>query len=193
MRIVSDIVKADSIIDLREIDYLDGIKDKYRITKDEAMGDSMTLSDAVCLLKNLSPGLIHDIIGDFYNLALSDNAFSREEGLIVLAIIACLSEKYFTQAEIYSTVLPNNTLAEKSQILYIEGEYYKEANKEISDAYREISNEFRLIGLNFVYLPKVCEHYKSLPQDILKFSFDNSRKGRSQYSKGFYRLVHEIV
>lgn len=118
MRIVSDIVKADSIIDLREIDYLDGIKDKYRITKDdEAMGDSMTLSDAVCLLKNLSPGLIHDIIGDFYNLALSDNAFSREEGLIVLAIIACLSEKYFTQAEIYSTVLPNNTLAEKSQIL----------------------------------------------------------------------------
>lgn len=44
MRIVSDIVKADSIIDLREIDYLDGIKDKYRITKDdEAMGDSMTL------------------------------------------------------------------------------------------------------------------------------------------------------
>lgn len=132
MRIVSDIVKADSIIDLREIDYLDGIKDKYRITKDdEAMGDSMTLSDAVCLLKNLSPGLIHDIIGDFYNLALSDNAFSREEGLIVLAIIACLSEKYFTQAEIYSTVLPNNTLAEKSQILYIEGEYYKEANKEL--------------------------------------------------------------
>lgn len=168
MRIVSDIVKADSIIDLREIDYLDGIKDKYRITKeDEAMGDSMTLSDAVCLLKNLSPNLIHDIIGDFYNLALSDNAFSREEGLIVLAIIACLSEKYFTHAEIYSTVLPNNTLAEKSQILYIEGEYYKEANKEISDAYREISNEFRLIGLNFVYLPKVCEHYKSLPQSKL--------------------------
>ena len=127
----------------------------------------MTLSDAVCLLKNLSPNLIHDIIGDFYNLALSDNAFSREEGLIVLAIIACLSEKYFTHAEIYSTVLPNNTLAEKSQILYIEGEYYKEANKEISDAYREISNEFRLIGLNFVYLPKVCEHYKSLPQSKL--------------------------
>ena len=168
MRIVSDIVKADSIIDLREIDYLDEIKAKYRITKDdEAMGDSMTLSNAVCLLKNLSPSLIHDIIGDFYNLALSDNAFSREEGLIVLAIIACLSEKHFTRAEIYSTVLPSNTLAEKSQILYIEGEYYKEANKEISDAYREISNEFRLIGLNFVYLPKVCEHYKSLSHSKL--------------------------
>jgi len=168
MRIVSDIVKVDSIIDLREIDYLDGIKDKYRITKeDEAIGDSMTLSDAVSLLKNLTPNLIHDIIGDFYNLALADNTFSRGEGFIVLAIIACLSEKYFTHAEIYSTVLPNNALAEKSQILYIEGEYYKEANKEITDTYREISNEFRLIGLNFVYLPKVSEHYKSLPQSKL--------------------------
>lgn len=91
-------------------------------------------------------------------MALSDNAFSREEGLIVLAIIACLSEKYFTQAEIYSTVLPNNTLAEKSQILYIEGEYYKEANKEISDAYREISNEFRLIGLNL----SISQRYASI-------------------------------
>ncbi len=168
MRIVSDIVKVDSIIDLREIDYLDGIKDKYRITKeDEAIGDSMTLSDAVYLLKKLTPNLIHDIIGDFYNLALADNTFSRGEGLIVLAIIACLSEKYFTHAEIYSTVLPNNSLAEKSQILYIEGEYYKETNKEITDTYREISNEFRLIGLNFVFLPKVSEHYKSLPQSKL--------------------------
>ena len=168
MRIVSDIVKADSIIDLREIDYLNEIKDKYRITKDdEVMGDSMTLSDAICLLRNLSPNLIHDIVGDFYNLALSDNVFNREEGLIILAITACLSEKYFTHAEIYSTILPNNALTEKSQILYIEGEYYKKANKEISDTYREISNEFRLIGLNFVYLPKVCEHYKSLPQSKL--------------------------
>ena len=77
MRIVSDIVKADSIIDLREIDYLNEIKDKYRITKDdEVMGDSMTLSDAICLLRNLSPNLIHDIVGDFYNLALSDNVFN---------------------------------------------------------------------------------------------------------------------
>lgn len=93
MRIVSDIVKADSIIDLREIDYLNEIKDKYRITKDdEVMGDSMTLSDAICLLRNLSPNLIHDIVGDFYNLALSDNVFNREEGLIILAITACLSE-----------------------------------------------------------------------------------------------------
>lgn len=85
MRIVSDIVKADSIIDLREIDYLDGIKDKYRITKDdEAMGDSMTLSDAVCLLKNLSPGLIHDIIGDFYNLACQTTLLVEKRGLLYL-------------------------------------------------------------------------------------------------------------
>lgn len=168
MRIVSDIVKADSIIDLKEIDYLNSIKDKYRITKeDEAIGESMTLSNAICSLKNLGPCLIQDIIGDIYNLALSDNTFSKEEEFIILAVVACLSDKYFTNAEIYSTIIPNNTLAEKSQILYIEGEYYKEPNKEISNTYREISNEFRLIGLNFVYLPKICEHYKSLPHSKL--------------------------
>lgn len=168
MRIVSDIVKADSIIDLREIECLDRIREKYRITKeDEVVGKDMTLSNAACLLKDLPEGLVQDIIGDFYNLALSDKAFTREESFILLAIIACLSKKYSLQAEIYSTVLPNDAVVEKSQILYIEGEYYKEVNREISEAYREISNEFRLIGLNFVYLPKVSEHYKSLPSSKL--------------------------
>ena len=43
MRIVSDIVKADSIIDLREIECLDRIREKYRITKeDEVVGKDMT-------------------------------------------------------------------------------------------------------------------------------------------------------
>lgn len=85
MRIVSDIVKADSIIDLREIDYLDGIKDKYRITKDdEAMGDSMTLSDAVCLLKNLSPGLIHDILEIFTIWPCQTTLLVEKRGLLYL-------------------------------------------------------------------------------------------------------------
>lgn len=168
IRILSDIVKADSTIDLREIDCLNGIKGKYHITKDdEVMGNTMTLSEAVCVLKKLSPDLIYDVIGDFCNLVLSDNIFNKEEGFILFAIIACLSDKYFSHAEVYSTILPNDISVEKSQILYIEGEYYKEVNREISETYREISNEFSLIGLSFVYLPKVCEYYKTLSSSKL--------------------------
>ena len=46
--------------------------------------------------------------------------------------------------------------------MYVEGEYYKDTNREIISHYREIINELRLVGFNFVYIPKVGEHYRSL-------------------------------
>jgi hypothetical protein len=68
---------------------------------------------------------------------------------------------------VYSVELSSNIKLDNSQVLYIEGEYYKEANREIAIHYREIINELRLIGFNFVYLPKVGEHYRSLSSEEL--------------------------
>ena len=46
-RIVSDLIKADAIIDTREIESLDSIRNKYAIKKeDEILGSSYTLSEA---------------------------------------------------------------------------------------------------------------------------------------------------
>ena len=48
VRIVSDLIKADGIIDTREIDFLDAIRNKYSITKeDEICAADYTLSKAL--------------------------------------------------------------------------------------------------------------------------------------------------
>ena len=47
IRVVSDLIKADGIIDTREIDFLDDLREKYGITKDdEIFAESLNLASA---------------------------------------------------------------------------------------------------------------------------------------------------
>lgn len=168
MRVVSDMVKADAIIDMQEIEFLNGVREKYSIKReDELLADTLTLADAFRTLKEIPESLKQDLWGDFKGMALSDNACSREEAMYLLTIVACLSDKLADNSIVYSVELPDNIKLDSSQVLYIEGDYYKETNREITAHYREIINELRLIGLNFVYIPKVGEHYRSLSQEDL--------------------------
>lgn len=168
MRVVSDMVKADAVIDMHEIEFLHKVREKYSIKReDELIADTITLADAFHTLKEMPESLKQDIWDDFKGMALSDNACSREEAMCLLAVVACLSDKLSENSTVVSVELPDDIIFDSSQVLYIEGEYYKETNREIAARYREIINEFRLVGLNFVYIPKVGEHYRSLSQDDL--------------------------
>ena len=168
MRIVSDMVKADAIIDMREIEFLNGVRQKYSIKReDETLAEKLTLATAFQTLKEISESLRQDLWGDLRGMALSDNACSREEAMYLLTIVACLFENLSDNSAVYSVELPENIKLDSSQVLYIEGEYYKETNREINVHYREIINELRLAGFNFVYIPKVGEHYRSLSREDL--------------------------
>lgn len=168
MRIVSDMVKSDATIDTREIDYIKGLRDKYAITlEDEVMAEAMTMEDAFNVLENAPESVKQDLKGDLQGIALSDNACSREEAMFLFAVAACFTKCFSSITNVFSIELDGGIRVNNTQVIYIEGEYYKEANREINSNYREIINELRLIGLNFVYIPKVGEHYRSLSNDDL--------------------------
>lgn len=168
MRLVSEMVKADAVIDIKELDFLNEIRLKYNIRReDEVMANSFTMADAFKTLKAMPKSLKNDVWGTFKGMALSDKTCSRNEAVHLLAIASCFEENNSDSGTVYSVELPDNIRLDNSQVLYVEGEYYKETNREISQHYREIVNELRLIGFNFVYLPKVGEHYQSLSRDEL--------------------------
>ena len=125
MRVVSDMVKADAIIDMQEIEFLNGVRQKYNIKReDEVMADTLTLADALQTLKDTSDSLKQDLWGDFRGMAVSDNACSREEAMYLFSIVACLSGTLSDNATVYSVELPENIILDNSQVLYIEGEYF---------------------------------------------------------------------
>lgn len=169
MRIASDLIQADGIIDTREISFLETLRDRYSIKKeDEVLAVSCTLQEAISTLKDSAESLKQDLLGDFVRIAMSDDYCAREEALLLLAIRACFTISVGDNVSVLS-IDTGQLLFEPTQILYVECEYNKDVNSQIVRHYREISAEVRLAGFDFVYLPKIAECYGNMPEiDILQ-------------------------
>lgn len=60
IRVVSDLIKADGIIDTREIDFLDDLREKYGITKDdEIFAESLNLAKALNIIAMTEENVKH--------------------------------------------------------------------------------------------------------------------------------------
>ena len=164
MRIVADLIEADGIIDSREIIFLDSLREKYGIKKeDEILAASYTFAYALDELLQSSDSLKHDLIGDFNQVAMSDDFCAREEALLILALRCCLTINLGSAVKVLS-IDASDIKFEDTQILYVESEFDKSVNDQINKYYREICSEIRLSGFDFVYLPKIAEHYQSISE-----------------------------
>lgn len=171
VRIVSDLIKADGIIDTREIDFLDAIREKYAITKeDEVFADSCTLAKALEIISSLNEETKHSLMNDFNLVAMSDNYCAKEEALLLICLRLTLTLNATCDVSVFSVDSSVATF-ENSQILYLESEYNNAINEQIRLLYREICSEVRLSGFELVYLPKISEHYCSIMEaDLLSIA-----------------------
>lgn len=171
VRIVSDLIKADGIIDIREIDFFDALKEKYGIIEeDEIFAESCTLSQSLSVIANFDEKDRHSLMNDFWKTTMSDDFCTKEEALLLLALRLNLTVKIPNEVTVLS--VESSTLNfEKSQILYLESEYNSVTNNQMKLLYRELCTEVRLAGFELVYLPKLSEHYNSiLEADLLRIA-----------------------
>lgn len=166
-RIITDLIKADGIVDIREMDTLDHLQRKYDLTEDDSsQGDSLPLSAAFDELKDLDMPTRMELLNDFCCVAMSDDLCTKEEALLLLSLQLVLQPETDFEAKVISV---DASLAnfENSQMLYPEGEYDEDINQQMLRNFRNICNEVRLSGFELVYLPKVSEHYQSIPETTL--------------------------
>lgn len=171
-RILTDLIKADLVIDSNEmVDYAK-LCESYNIRREEEIKAShITLSEALNTLKKAEKGLLRDLIGDFYDLSMSDGFCARSEALLLIGLNKCLEDDSYT-SQIISIPQPVFNVAFGS-VLYIESNTNDELNDIISRNFRILFKECQVVGFNFLYVPKVIEHYKStdrkLTSRIVKF------------------------
>jgi len=185
MRVVADIIKSDSVIDMRELNALVAIKEKYAIKRaDEAISASLTLEAAATTLEDAMEGLRSDLMGDFMKVVMADDFCAREEALLLVSLQCCLTDRLGCTGKIIS-INSAEAYDTDSQILYVESEYDKGVNDHIRKYYREITSEARLAGFDFVYVPQIVSHWRSMPEDTLAsmtsilYPHVNEERGRS--------------
>lgn len=164
-RILFDFIKADRIIDAGEMNQYATLKERYAISKeDEIAATRMTFADAVNVLSKSEKGLRMDFVGDCSDMTLSDGFCDRSEALLLLSLRSKLTSEY-DDVEILS--IPKSLFnITASSILYVESRTEPEINKIIIENYRSLYKECQLAGFNFIYIPKVIEHYKNTNREL---------------------------
>ena len=165
-RIVSDLIKADSVIDSREMELFDFVKNAYRLNR-ECLSDArfITFSDAVNNLCCLPDDDKHDLMGLFKKITLADGMCNKDEALLMIALMYCLEGNY--EAEMVHVQVPQQGLQlENSQVIYVESKYDDTINEVISKNFQQIENSMRLAGFDFAYIPQIAKTYRATPHEL---------------------------
>jgi uncharacterized tellurite resistance protein B-like protein len=162
VRLLSDITKADAVIETSEMEMYVRLRNKYRITEElERAASEMSLSTAIRSLVQSEHKDRSAIIEDCVEMAVSNGFCSPSEALLIIAIKRCLGDEISGADEILSVHYPRVDI-DKGQVLYVECAYNKGINEEIKQQYRQIYNELRLAGFHFVYVPSFAARCKCI-------------------------------
>ena len=175
-RIISDMIKADNIIEESEIKDMKKLMSEYAITHQE-MSDARKIrfTDAVNTLKELSMKERQAFFDRIYNIALSDNVCVSREALLLIALQYCLIE---TDRKIdngkplpkpYLISCPTGEASFNDQyMVYLESSYDEERNAELMQHFRLLVTITRLCGFNFIYIPKMVEEFRGMNKQYVK-------------------------
>ena len=172
-RIISDMIKADNIIEESEIRDMKRLMSGYAITQQEMSDARKTrFSDAVNILKELSLRERQAFFDNIYRMALCDNVCVPREALLLIALQYCLikdSKNTNNHIKPYLISCPTGEATFNDQyIVYLESSYDEECNAELIKHFRLLVTITRLCGFNFIYIPKMVEEFRAMNDKYVK-------------------------
>lgn len=172
-RIISDIIRADNIIEESEIRKLKESMARYGISRlymTEAR--HIRFSDAVNALSRLPLKFRKEFYDCIAEIAVSDNVCATREALMLIALQYCLLADNKPQGKGKEPYLVSCAIGEASfedlYMVYLESSYDERRNKELREQFRLLVTVARLYGFNFIYIPKLVEEFLRMDAQYVK-------------------------
>lgn len=175
-RIISDMIKADNIIEESEIREMKRLMSEYSITHQE-MNDARKIrfSEAVNTMKEFPIKERKEFFDRIYSIALSDNICVPREALLLIALQYCLIDSNKKNVDgmylpkPYLISCPTGEASFNDQyMVYLESSYDEERNEELKLHFRLLVTITRLCGFNFIYIPKMVEEFRGMNEQYVK-------------------------
>ena len=180
-RIISDMIKADNIIEESEIRDMKELMSYYSLTQQD-MSDARNIrfSHAVTILQELNNKERKAFFESVCKIAMSDNVCVPKEALLLIALQYCLinqkskDKRGNIYPKPYLISCPTSEISLNDQyMVYLEGAYDEERNEEIKQNFELLVTQSRLNGFNFVYIPKMVEEFENMDshyvQDVISY------------------------
>lgn len=181
-RVVSDLIKADSVIDSREMQLFKILKSSAGLNKD-CMCDArfITFADAVNNLSCLEKNERENLMNLFRDITLADGMCNKDEALLMIALMYCLEDDDIEARMLHVQVPQQGLQLKNSQVIYVESSFDNRINEVIDDNFHQIENAMRLAGFDFAYIPRIAKTYKETPSklfhEVLTFLTPNLNPG----------------
>lgn len=168
VRVFSDLIKADRIIDTGEMAFYDAMRKKYGFAQsNEVEAMSMNFADALSTLRNSDESLRKEVLADCAHVTVSDGFCAHSEALLLIALDRMLRDDRCEGVSVVSIPKMNFGI-DDSTVLYVESQFNDSLNRQIADNYRSIYKEFLFSGFHFVYIPNVIFHYRDTERSEFK-------------------------
>src|SRR5574344_1293004 len=166
VRILTDLIKADAIIDAGEMEKYSILKTKYCLTSDDELdGSQMTLAESMNIISRIDKQFKQTFLNDCMDLTVSDGFCAPSEALLMIALISML-EDGDNEMEVLS-ILNSSFNIIPSSILYIESQFDVEINNVIAKNHRALNKETQIAGFHFIYVPANSKHYREPDRTLM--------------------------
>lgn len=169
-RVISDMIKADNIIEETEIRDMKRLMSDYSLThQDMTDARNIKFSDVIPILRELPLKDRKELVSKIYGIAQSDNICVPREALLLIALKYCLlndDKKSLNRPYLLSCATGEATLNDQYMV-YIESNYDKEMNEQLERNFRLLVTLSRLSGFNFIYIPKMVSEFQNMRKEYV--------------------------
>lgn len=178
-RIVSDMIKADNIIEESEIELLNRFKREYNIDSHIlSEAHHMKFSTAVSVLGQIKEIEKIEIFKSIRNMAGADGLCVHKEAMLLLAMKYAFGIEKDKNTKEYRInqnrnvkliSCPTGEASISSQyVIYIEGKNYTAVNENIKKNFEVNVLSLRQCGFDFIYIPSLVEEFRTMNSEYVK-------------------------
>lgn len=164
-RIITDLIEADFVVEADEMQFFERIISKEGFSISDAMlieAKKMDFAKALSILRTLDENGRRLIVDTLKQLSMSDGVCVPLEAILIFAVEQVL----MNNATVHS--IPQSGInIDNLKVIYIENED-TEIGKHIEERLSSIISELKLVGFDFVYIPRLIKDFALMEHDYLK-------------------------
>lgn len=164
-RIITDLIEADFVVEADEMQFFENIISKEGFSISDAMlveAKKMDFAKALSILKALDENSRRMVVDTLKQLSMSDGVCVPLEAILIFAVEQVL----MNDATVHS--IPHSGInIDNLKVIYIENEETL-IGKQIETKLSSIVSELKLVGFDFVYIPRLIKDFGRMEHDYLK-------------------------
>lgn len=164
-RVITDLIEADFVVEADEMQFFENIISKEGFSISDVMlveAKKMDFAKALSILKVLDENSRRMVVDTLKQLSMSDGVCVPLEAILIFAVEQVL----MNDATVHS--IPHSGInIDNLKVIYIENEETL-IGKQIETKLSSIVSELKLVGFDFVYIPRLIKDFGRMEHDYLK-------------------------